>query len=402
MAEPRTSWGGVGLGLALGVLAAYHQFKLPPVMPLLLERHGYDKLVAGGFMSIYALVGLLASALLGVGIQGRGLRPFIAGAAVCFLAGSLIFVAWPAYGPLALVARGLEGLAFAALAVIGPVLTIGSASPRHAPIAVGIYATWIPLGQLIALGVALPVVGAEAWRPLWWVGIALTVIIAAFAWWVASPTGGGHEMTGPSQPVRAAPPRPSAAERRALFLTAGIFTLWSTQMYALLTWLPQYLVEVWALDPDEAALPYGIPPLLILVFNLVGGFLLRQGWPLAPLLAGALVLQAVTWLGLPVADHRAIGLCLLVLFGIGGGITPTCLFAAPRQILGAEANAGRAFGIVMTGRNIGVFAGPILLPPLLVALGGWAPVGPVFGGIALAGALGAGALALVLSTLARR
>jgi hypothetical protein len=32
----------------LGALAAFQQFKLPPVLPLMLELYGYERLVAGG------------------------------------------------------------------------------------------------------------------------------------------------------------------------------------------------------------------------------------------------------------------------------------------------------------------------------------------------------------------
>ena len=56
-AEQRTSWFGVALGLGLGTLAAYHFFKLPPVLPVLLELYDYGMFAAGGFMSIYAIIG---------------------------------------------------------------------------------------------------------------------------------------------------------------------------------------------------------------------------------------------------------------------------------------------------------------------------------------------------------
>ncbi|PPR23484.1 MAG: hypothetical protein CFH39_00604 [Alphaproteobacteria bacterium MarineAlpha10_Bin2] len=61
--EPPTSWFGVALGLGLGALAAYHLFKLPPVLPILLQKYDYGLLAAGSFMSIYAAIGLATSAL---------------------------------------------------------------------------------------------------------------------------------------------------------------------------------------------------------------------------------------------------------------------------------------------------------------------------------------------------
>lgn len=391
----QTNWARVLLGVGLGALAAYHQFKLPPVQPLLLDLYGYDRMVAGGFMSIYAAVGLLVSAALGVGLQKRGMRPFVAAAAGLFVLGSVITLSAPQWGLLVLLARGLEGFAFAVMAVAAPVIAMGNAAPRHMAFAMAIFATWIPAGQLIAIGLARPIVEAEMWRPLWWIGIAATAVVTGAAW---RALGAPSAKRAESQPVRLATATP--LQRRALLVTAAVFTLWSTEIFVMLTWLPQYLVEARGLDAAGAVLPYGIPVLLILIFNLVGGPLLRWGLPLAPLLATGLALQGVVWLLLPHLGSTAAGVAALIVFGIGGGITPTCLFAAPAAILGHRNAGGAAFGIIMTGRNVGVLIGPILLPPVLLATGGWNAIGPVFGGIALVAALGALGLHAMLQRIA--
>ena len=396
-AEKPTSWFGVALGLGLGALAAYHLFKLPPVLPLLLQQYDYGLFAAGGFMSIYAAIGLATSALFGARLQRHGMPPFLLAAALLFILGSAITLAAPAAVPLMLLARGLEGLGFAILAVAAPVLATASAGSRHKTIAIALFAAWIPLGQLVALGIAHPFAERAEWRPVWWAGIALTVIVIALGWRAAirhAPRRSQADTGGPV-PLRDFPRR----DRLALALVAATFMLWSTEIFVMLTWLPQYLVEARGLDAEATILAYAIPSLLILVFNLVAGFLLRAGIPLAPLLALSLALQAAVWLLLPDLNGTVLGLAGLIVFGIAAGITPTCLFAAPALILGAGNAGGSAFGIVMTGRNIGVLLGPILLPPVLLAMGAWQGIGPVFGGISLAAALAAMALG---ATLARR
>ena len=60
------------------------------------------------------------------------------------------------------------------------------------------------------------------------------------------------------------------------------------------------------------------------------------------------------------------GIIGLIVYGIGAGVTPTCLFQLPHAI--ARGTAGASFyGIVMTGRNCGVFLGPLLLAYLIGA-----------------------------------
>jgi predicted MFS family arabinose efflux permease len=61
----------------VGCFAAYRQFKLPPSLPVLLQRCGYDRTVAGRLMSVYALAGLLMSLPLGRAIDRRGMLRFV-------------------------------------------------------------------------------------------------------------------------------------------------------------------------------------------------------------------------------------------------------------------------------------------------------------------------------------
>ena len=49
-------------------MAAFQQFKLPPILPDLLTLYSYDRVFAGGLMSIYAVIGLLASLGLAAGL----------------------------------------------------------------------------------------------------------------------------------------------------------------------------------------------------------------------------------------------------------------------------------------------------------------------------------------------
>jgi predicted MFS family arabinose efflux permease len=393
--EPPTSWFGVALGLGLGALAAYHLFKLPPVLPILLKQYDYGLFVAGGFMSIYAAIGLATSALLGTRLQRHGMPPFLLAAALFFIVGSVLTLAAPAAIPLMFLARGLEGLGFAILAVAAPVLATASASSSHKTIAIALFAAWIPLGQLFAMGIAHPFAEQAEWRPVWWAGIGLTVIVIALGWRAAIrhvPRRAAADSGGPL-PLRDF----SRRDRLALVLVAATFMLWSTEMFVMLTWLPQYLVEARGLGAEDTILAYAIPSILVLIFNIVGGFMLRAGIPLAPLLALSLGFQAAVWLALPHLDGSVLGLAALIVFGVAAGITPTCLFAAPALILGAANAGGSAFGIVMTGRNIGVLLGPILLPPVLLAMGAWQGIGPVFGGISVAAALAAVVLGVMLA-----
>ena len=117
--------------------------------------------------------------------------------------------------------------------------------------------------------------------------------------------------------------------------------------------------------------------------------------PLAALLLSALLSQAAVWWLIPYCQSIGAGTALLVLYGIGAGVTPTCLFALPGAIMG-RAGAPTAFGFIMTGRNIGVFLGPILLAEVTKLVGGWSVAWPLFGSTTLAAMAVAVLLVLML------
>jgi predicted MFS family arabinose efflux permease len=179
------------------------------------------------------------------------------------------------------------------------------------------------------------------------------------------------------------PARPAPARRLAIVGAAALFTLWSTQYMAYMTWLPAFLVEAHGLDLRQAVLGYAVSPAIVIVFNLAGGWLLRRGAGLARVLLPALAVQALVWLLVPVTGSGWGGIASLVAYGAGTGLTPVCLFALPGALSGPGLDTARGFGVLMTGRNLGVLVGPLLLPPA-IAFGGWDAVGPVFGAVTVA------------------
>lgn len=397
MPARRSNWSGIALGLGLACFAAYQQFKLPPALPVLLEAYGYERTLAGAFMSVYALAGLLLSLPLGRLAERRGAYAPVMGAFALMLLGGALALAVPESGAVMFAGRAVEGIAAAALAIVGPVLAQRHAAARHLPLVIGLTAAWIPVGQLSAVLLAPAALAAGGWPALWLIGLALT---AALAGLVQRLHSGGRVALGPRRPppagaaAEAQAPGLTARERTSVALAAAVFMLWTCQYFAFMTWLPQLLVEVHGLGITGALWGYALPVAFVLAFTVVGGALLRAGVPIAPLFAGAMAAQAAVWWVLPSASGAG-GLAALAVYGAAGGIVPTCLFAMPSAIVGAERGMARTFGVIMTGRNVGVLAGPVLLAQVFSATGGWEAGGPLLGGLTAA------ALVLTLVLAAR-
>jgi MFS family permease len=374
-----TNWTGVSYGIVLGFVAAYFQFKVPPVLPVLLDDYSYDKFVAGGFMSIFAVAGMAISVRVGQAIRRHGAARYLAGAFSLMIIGSLLGLAVPESGTFMLVSRTIEGLGAAVLAVCMPAFANMNAGPRHLPVIIAVQATWIPVGQVTANLIAQPAVAAGQWQPVWWAGIAATIAVAV--WTLAIARRGqvdfGGRSTEQGQTNDASPV--TKPERTALLFAAILFFLWQAQFMAYFTWLPVYLVDVRGFTADGAVLINQIPVVVLLVFAVVTGFVLRAGVGVVPLLLAALSLQALSWLLVPVADSVTIGTISLVAWGIAAGITPTCLWALPSVLLGGHRADTHAFAVVLTGRYLGILAGPLIAVAIFRLTGDWLAVAYTFG-----------------------
>lgn len=381
----QTRWRGVGYGICLGFVAAYFQFKVPPVLPVLFDAFAYHPVVAGGFMSIFAIAGMAVSMRVGKAIQRDGAGRYLAGAFGLLIVGSLFGLAWPENGWLMLGSRLVEGLGAAVLAVCMPAYANMNAGPRHLPIVIGMQSCWIPVGQLGANLVAQPSVAVGAWQPVWWAGIVTVLVMAVWSWWIARDPSivisGNTRTANDSNP--SAETAMTATERRAMSAAVVLFFLWQAQFMAYFTWLPLFLVEVHGVGPDIAVLINQLPVIVLLVVALGTGFVLRAGIGAPPLLAWSLVLQAAGWLLIPWSDNAVIGVVSMVAWGIAAGVCPTCLWALPSVLLGGHRAGTHAFGMVLTGRYLGILVGPIAAALLLHWQVGWTVIAWLFGGFTL-------------------
>ncbi|MCR9071062.1 MAG: MFS transporter [Alphaproteobacteria bacterium] len=401
--DKQTNWTGILFGFLLATLAAFQQFKLPPLLPALLAEYAYPKVMAGAFMSIYAVVGLFVSFGLGTLLQRLGTLPILLAAFATAIGGNVLALLQPESATVMLTARGLEGLAFAVFAIAGPVYTNRSAGPRHLPLAIALSAIWIPMGQisanlLVPLGQLSDGAAWGGWRLSWIVTGAATALLAV---WMISIRLRGSADLDLRRPAGESHAPLSGDERWALALAALIFTLWSTQYFAYMTWLPQFLVEAHGLSEDWATVGYSVPVVILIVVGLLTSVAIRRGAPLAPMFVASIVLQAAVWWAIPYTTTLTTGIASLVAYGLGIGVTPVCLFALPSTILGSSRAGPSAFAVLMTGRNLGVLIGPILLPQILLVMQVWSDVTWVFAFLTTLCALGALLLGLGLARMGR-
>lgn len=171
----KKAWAVLGAVYLASVVVVINQFKVPPVMQVLMAQLHMDMTTASWMMSIFALAGLIlaipAAFILGkYGPKRSGL--FGLGCTICgCVIGGL------ASGPaMLLLGRVVEGIGVGIFAVVAPAVIAMTFSPQQVGLSMGIWATWVPVGSSIAYNIAVPLQTSFGWRGIWWIGAALGLI----------------------------------------------------------------------------------------------------------------------------------------------------------------------------------------------------------------------------------
>lgn len=377
-----TRWPAVLAAAACGVAAAMNVGKVPVALPLLRSEFGLSLVQAGWVASLlntFAVVAALAVGLLAARVGA--LRMVLVGLAASALA-SLAALGADGFAALA-GTRLLEGAGFMAVTVAGAALISTAAAPRDRRFALGLWACYMPLGAGFAIALAPLLQPLGGWRALW-LASALALMAAGLALWrqraaFAAADASTHRRD--TTPITALLARPLP------WLLALAFGTWALQHFALIVWLPTYLLERRGFGPAAVAALTCAMLLVNVPGNLIGGALLQRGWPRGALLTGAQLATAIAGWGAfsdALPDGLRYALCLVLSF-IGGLIpssvmaSTTALAHTPRQIIALQ-------GLYMQGSQLGQFVGTPLIASVVAASGQWSSAGSVVAGAGLIGA----------------
>ena len=378
------AWLVLAVLLAFSIAAPLNQFKVPPIMPLLMESLGFSVSGAGLLMSVYAVTGLILALPAGLIYQKAGYRAtgILAGGSI--LLGSALGALSSGTGML-LASRVIEGIGTSFMAVLAPAIIAQWFSERQRGTAMGIWAAWVPVGTAAMLLVAPSLAQSSDWRAVWWLGaayaLAATLLYLAFV--RPAPRA---EME--SDAVSAEEPAPvvtsaQVMRNRDIWLLAAAFGAFNAAVIGLSTYLPTFLTSQRGLPLTQAALLSSIVTLITIVSAPAGGVLSdRIGSRKRPFLVGFIL--SIVLLPLVGAVNITGLIVLVIVQGLVLGLIPTNIFAAAVEAAGDERQGGAAMAVIMVGQNAGMLIGPIIVGALAESVG-WPAA---FASLAVMSALG--------------
>jgi MFS family permease len=364
------------------IATAVNQFKVPPAMPYLMADLDLDMVSAGWTMSIFAVAGIILAIPAAYLLRRWGLKLTGSLAMGCTVAGAVLG-ALASSASVMLAARMLEGTGMGLIAIIAPAAISAWFPPRERGIPMGIWATWVPVGNVIMFNVAHPLMDAFGWWAAWWFG----AVLAAVSWVVYAlvvsepppdPVTIAPEVAGLPVATTTGGPAPNARSSFgcALFnvdswLLALIFACFAFSMLSYSTWAPAYLTNFLDMEPATATFAASMLYLAGIPGNLVAGWILNRAGRPHRLLVVAFVVSTLLFAWSFRLEAVVIVVPYMLVLGFVGNLIPTTEFTLAPETMPVPSLAGLALAILAIGSGAGVLLGPPLLGAVLDARG-WA------------------------------
>lgn len=379
--ETRSQPGVIVLCMFITVIEGFNLIVYGSVVPLLLHDSGLGLTdqqtgLVGGLVYIGAIVGSVCAPWLADRVGRKnvlliGIGLFALGG---LLTGSAISV------PMLAGARFVTGFGVGIALTTAMTTARNSAATTRASLVVTITMAGIPLGGVVAALLAIPVLPALGWRPLFFVGAATAVAIMVAVAVMTIPTDTPQEIAGRSWTTR--------QKLRVMFTGRGLLATTIIAVCAVTNMIAWQGLNVWGTQA-MVDLGFTLRAALLITFTLTGAAVLGSfvsAWAadrsssafVGIVTASCTVTGLVGMLTLPHAPATT-AICI-ALMGIGGHSTMNLVHTTTADIFPLPVRA-TALGWSNGTSFIGAFLGPVL-GGAAIAAGGAHGLFTVFAGAA--------------------
>jgi MFS family permease len=370
-----------------------NQYKVPPLMPVLMEAFSLDLTKANLLMSIFSLTGFVLAIPAGVIVQRIGPKraglisvgSVVVGAALGAISTSAAML---------LISRTIEGLSFVLMMVVAPsIIAIWfTADERGTPM--GIFSAWVPVGSMISLNVAPALAGQFGWQGIWWFGFVYGAVVFLVFWALVRmprPVAQAAAASNPGAASRPAGPPSMATLGRALanrdvWLLGLVFFTFTMCFPGFMANMPTFLHTVRGYPLTTAGFIVSLGSIATIIACPVVGWISDRIGSRKLVYTVAYLVLAAMWI-LPF-KLTGVGIPLfMVVFGVFGPAIPTMMMASVPEVMERPELAAIGMSGVVTLQNLGLLLGPVMFGRIVQVTGNWELAGYVLIPISLLGAL---------------
>ncbi len=351
------------------VVAPFNQFKIPPLMPVLMQTFQVDLTQAGLWMSVIALVGLVLALPAGIILQRLGPKTTLLIALGLTALGAMIGTLSNGFGTL-LGSRVIEALGIGLMGVTAPATIAMWFPPERQGTPMGIWATWVPIGSVAVYNLAPVLAGSMGWQSIWWIGAVFALVMMIFCGLLIRRPP--NQTPDPTQ-VQPTPDLRAVLANRNIWLLALEFACMNLTMVSLGTYYPTFLSEVRGYPLGQAAFIASLTTLMVLFSAPAAGWLSDRIRSRRLIFSLPFLVIAFTFL-FPFQVTGWQILAVMIAQGVIIGAIPTATFAAASEIMIKPEWVGLGLAVLLIGQNLGQLLGPILFGQI-VEYAGWVTAG---------------------------
>lgn len=358
---PAYAWVILCIVYVASVAAPLNQFKVPPVMPVLIETFDMSLSSSSWLMSIFSITGFLLALPAGFILQrfGPKLTGLIAMGSV--VAGSAMGALAPTAGYM-LISRFIEGVGMGLIMVAAPA-AIAMWFPSHIRgTPMGIWATCVGIGSIVMYNMAPALEKSLGWQAVWWAGaavalVAFVLLLALFRLPVPEEIAGVSPTETEETNSEKLPGMRRAMANGSLWLITLSFMTLNIVILGFSTYYPTFLESVRGFTLAQAAFITSLSTSASIISGPIGGYLSdrigsRKLLIIIPIGLGALMFlfpfEVTGWM---------IPLVIIVLGFVLGPAAPIA-FAAVPEVMVSPKLAGVGMAVLVLGQNLGMVVGP--------------------------------------------
>jgi MFS transporter, AAHS family, benzoate transport protein len=366
-------WGIILICLAVTIMEGYNLIVYGAVVPLIIadETMGITNESAGLAGSAVYVGMLLGATIAGVIGDRYGRQRTLIVVMIMFIIGA-VFAGLSVSAPTLGGARFFSGLGVGGAVTTALAISRSSASPSQAGVVVTVTMAGIPIGGTIASLIAMPVMPAFGWRPMFFIGAALTSLILLIVVAV--------RLEAPSSPKTDQPATAPRGGFSALFQDRRAIVALIIAAAAIPNMFTWYGLNTW-LTAIMGELDYELTDALLFAFTLTGGAILgsfltmnwADRWGIAKVGSVMAALTLIGLVGISMGpDTIGFSLGCVALMGAGGHSTMNLINAATTNLFPEEIRAtalGWSNGTSYVGAIVGPTAGGFVLGSAMGAVG---------------------------------
>lgn len=392
------AWVVATIAIIASILISANSNKLPATMSLVIPALGIDTGTAGNIMSLNGYVGfVLAFVAASIIIMKFGTKKSTLMVLGCAVTGAVISAFATDYIVL-VVGRLIEGVGYACIGTVVPVLFSEWFPPSKRGVPMGIFSVWVPLGSMFVMGTSgffFTEADPTSYHAVFWFVAALLAVITV-VWAVAVRNPEVSYLDQESGPNAEKPKVSEGFKSLSCWVAMVAFAAFALGTACVMNFETLYMVQTMGMDQASANGMLNVANIAVVVGGIGIGFVMNavksNKGRLGILVACSAVLGACFAVAYTVSD--ALLVPWLIVFGLSNGVVPAIFFTMVAEIAPRPALASVSSTLMSCGQCVGGILFGIV--GAVVTAAGWAACTGLLVGVGVVLFLGSLALFLVL------